>query len=38
MRLLAPFFFTALLSFYEFPELVQLRAQIGHRLCDQLTK
>lgn len=24
--------------FYEFPELVQLRGQIGHRLCDQLTK
>jgi len=26
------------LFFYDFPELVQLRSQIGHRLCDQLEK
>jgi len=24
--------------FYDYPELVQLRSQIGHRLCDQLKK
>ena len=26
------------LFFYDFPELVQLRTQMGHRLCGQLTK
>jgi hypothetical protein len=26
------------LFFYNYPELVQLRSQIGHRLCDQLEK
>jgi hypothetical protein len=26
------------LFFYHYPELVQLRSQIGHRLCDQLQK
>jgi hypothetical protein len=26
------------LFFYDYPELVQLRSQIGHRLCDQLKK
>jgi hypothetical protein len=27
-----------ILFFYDFPELVQLRAQMGHRLCDQIKK